>query len=422
MTGSGRSPLVFKLPTFSQTVMTILEYGWAVVVVLNGNSVYHANAIGANYFLELSILLTIVLFFAHNHIYHIRPLRDQVILSVGMMLYAMAYMSVMQSRMAIINFVLLFIFALPGLLLMFSAYRSSGRLMCLMRRIFDVVLVLALISLFYWVFGVMLQLLRPNCVMYIKWGYLHPVVGFDGVHFMVQIDTTFFPEAFVYRNSGIFAEAPMFNLWLSLALAGELFLSTRPSKMRTVVLMVTMLTTMSVTGILFIALCAGLWVCLHYRQMDRKQRAAVLVVGCILLPVVIGAMIATLTLKSDTESFTMRLYDYVAGVRLWMDHPLMGAGYGDLTPLMQYAYSPNGVMGFSNSLTAVLGTGGAWMSVVFYVPHLRMLSVKCTGDAKLVCFGICDLFLFCTTLYFARFIGVLLVAFSTIVAYGRWKK
>lgn len=422
MIEQNRRPLRYTIPTFTQIALTVVEYAWAVVVVLNGNSVYHASAFKEYHLLELSLFLTLLLLLMVMYVYRIRPVWDQLLVAVGAMIYAVIYLSVKQSQMAVTNYLYLLVGGLPSLLLLFSILHSRGMLLQLLRKLFNVVFVLALVSLYYWLFGVTLKLIPPNCSISIKWGVLRQVVGYNGIHYVIQADTTFLPDQWVYRNSSLFAEAPMFNLWLDIALAGELFLKPRASKGRVAVLAVTVLTTMSVTGIMFLALCVVLHVCLNYREMERRQKMLVLAAGFFLLPVALGSMFSVLILKSDTESYAMRLGDYVAGVRLWMDHPLFGSGYGDLAPLMKYAYSPNGVIGFSNSLTAVLGTGGLWMALVFYVPHLAMLFPRNTGDKKLVCFGVCDLFLFCTTLYYARYIGTVLIVFSTVVVYQNWKK
>lgn len=417
-----RPPLKYKVPTFTQVVLTGLEYLWAVVVILNGNSVYHASVSQLYPLLELSLFLTLLLLAAEMYVHRIRPVWDQLLVTVGLMIYAVVYLSVRQSQMTVIDFAILFVGGLPSLVLMFSVLHSRGELLGLMSKVFNVVVVLSLISLYYWTFGVMLRMIPANCVLTIKWGYLRQIAGYNGVHFVTQMDSTFFPGAELYRNSGIFTEAPMFNLWLDLALAGELFLRPRTSRWRVAVLVITIITTVSVTGILFVVLCAVIHICRNYHTLDRRQRAAILAAGSVLIPLAGIAAMYTLVLKSDTESYSMRLSDYVAGFRLWWDHPVFGGGYGNLFPLMEYTYSPNGVVGFSNSLTAVLGTGGLWMSLLFYIPQFLLILPKVTRDQKLSCFGICNLFLFCSTLYFARYVSVVLLAFAMVTTFGQIKK
>lgn len=406
---------MFRLPPVSKVLLTALEYAWAIAVVLNGNSVYHANGLQKYYLLELSVLLTYVLLLAEAWIRHIPVRRGGGAIAVVVMVYNVIYLSFRQSNIAIVDFALLFVMGLPGLLLLFLTLHKNGLLLVLIRKLFDVVFVLAVISLYYWTFGVILRIISPNMYTMINWGYARYISGFDGLHFVTQLDTTFFPDQYIYRNSGVFAEAPMFNLWLDLALASELFLKERSSKLRLAVLTITIFTTMSVTGIVFITLCLAIYVAWNFHTMGRTQRYLVLLAATIAIPAAGGLAVYSIVLKSDTQSYLMRLSDYTAGVKLWFDHPVFGSGYGDLQSLMQYMYSPDGVLGFSNSLTAVLGTGGIWMSSLFYIPHLCMISPRMTGDRRFSAFGLCYFYLFCTTAFFGRYIAVVMIAFGATV-------
>lgn len=413
---------ILKIPTFTQGLMILLEYVWAVFVVLNGNSVFHACSVKSYHLLELSLVMTYLLLAMELYVYRLRPASDQLLLAVGMLIYSVVYLAARQSSMSVINFTFLFVVGLPGAFLLFTVRHSHGRLLLLIRRLYDVVFVLAMISLYYWTFGVMLKFIPANCYTVIDWGYRKYVLGYDWLQFATQLDTTFFPDAFIYRNSSIFTEAPMFNLWLDMALAGELFLKERASRFRVVVLTIAIVTTMSVTGIVFLGLCALIHIVRNYRGMDRRQKGAVLAAGMLLLPVLAGVAIYALVLKSDTQSFSMRVSDYVAGIMLWWDYPIFGAGYANLQALLPYMYSPDGVLGFSNSLTAVLGTGGLWMAAVFYIPHFGALLPRLTGSPKLSCFALCYLYLFCTTAFFGRYIVVVMATFVMALIFEAKKK
>lgn len=417
-----RPPLVLKIPTFTQGLLVLMEYTWAVLVVLNGNSVFHACSIKSYYLLELSLVVTYLLLGLELYVYRLRPASENMLLAVGLMVYGVVYLAARQSSMSVINYVFLFVLGLPGLFLLFSIRHSRGRLLPLIRRLYDVIVVLAAISLYYWTFGVMLKIIPANCYTVIDWGYRKYVLGYDWLQFTTQLDTTFFPDAFIYRNSGIFTEAPMFNLWLDMALAGELFLKERTSKLRVVVLTLTILTTLSVTGILFLGLCVLTHIVRNYRNMERRQKSAVLIAGMILLPVLAVVVLYTMVIKSDTQSYDMRLSDYVAGIKLWWDYPIFGAGYANLQALLPYMYSPDGVLGFSNSLTAVLGTGGLWIAVLFYIPQFGSLLPRLTGDSKLSCFALCYLYLFCTTAFFGRYVVVVMAAFMMALIFKPRKK
>ncbi|MBQ7345427.1 MAG: O-antigen ligase family protein [Oscillospiraceae bacterium] len=406
-----RSRGIIRIPGTLELLIIFLEYAWALVVVLNGNSVYNASAIKDHHLIELCFLLTLALLLVNWFSGRIRLVTRDAIVAVAMVLYSVVYISARHAVMSVMDYAMLFTFCLPTVYLLFTGLQKQGILMDLIHKIVDVVVVLALISLFYWVFGVIMGLIRPNMVTYINWGYSRCIIGYDGLHFQTQLDTTFMREAFLYRNSGIFAEAPMFNLWLDIALAIELFLHHKPSRAKVVVLAVTVITTISVTGVLFLALCVVLWMSQSYRRQSvTYKRLIVAGVILVVIPVVVLMVVYSLLMKSETRSYDMRLSDYMAGLQLWWDHPIFGGGYANLRALAQYNDTSNGVVGFSNSIAAVLGTGGLWMSIVFCVPLFGTLSKRWTRSGRVSCCGTCFLLLFCTTAFSARFIAVLMIA------------
>ena len=372
---------IIRIPRTTVILTTVVEYLWALMVVLNGNSIYHASAYIDYHLLEYGILLTMALLVIYRFTGKIRLETSWVALGVFLALYSVTYLSARQGTMSAADFFMLFVIGLPLLVLLFTQMHQRDILIPLFRKVGDVVCVLAAISLFFWLFGVVLKMIEPNMATVISWGRFGFVKGYYGLHFEVQLDTTFFPMAFLYRNSGIFAEAPMLNLWLNIALAIELFLKSRGSRRRVVLLVVAVFTTMSVTGILFLLLCLLLYL-LRSERGSKAGRVGMMMAVILLLalPVLVILIGFSLSLKADTRSYLMRLSDYSAGVKLWLDYPILGSGYGNLRSLQEYMYSPDGVLGFSNSLTAVLGTGGLWVAVLFYIPHFGSISVRWSGD------------------------------------------
>ena len=156
----------------------------------------------------------------------------------------------------------------------------------------------------------------------------------------------------------------------------------------------------------------------YFKKMKRINKGLLLILAMIAIPSVLIVLIQSLILKGDTQSFMMRLSDYTGGARMWVDYPLFGAGFGNLKALQPYVYTPDGAIGFSNSIMAVLSTGGAWMAVVYYIPYFAMLFPQVTGSKKYACFGWCMVFLFCTTIFFARLIGVLVIMFGFAIMVG----
>lgn len=405
-----------RIPGTTELLLLILEYAWVVTVILNGNSVYHASAQKEYYLLELCVLLTVLLLCFNWFIGRIRLVVREAIVAMGILLYCVVYISARQDSMGVVDFTMLFVAGLPSLYLLFVGLQKEGLLLPLIFKFVTVLTILAALSIYFWIFGTCMRWIRPTSTFLISWGYTKRIWGFYGIHFQTQLDTTFLKEALIYRNSSIFAEAPMYNLWLDIALAIELFLKKRASRSRMVLLVITILTTMSVTGILFLALCAVLWIVQNYREQSAFVKRMIIAVSLLLvLPLIVGLVSYSLVMKSDTTSYAMRLSDYVAGIKLWWDHPIFGGGYANLRALQQYSYDPTGVLGFSNSVMAVLGTGGLWMSLLFFLPHFGILSSRVSGSRRVSCFGVSYLFLFCTTAYFGRFIAVMMIALESVL-------
>ena len=412
--------LKVRMPSAPHILMGATEYLWVAYIILNGNSIYHSNATRNLYLLETILVLTFLLLVMNLTFYKCNPSKSGVLGAVIIMAYTAVYFCVMEYKMSASVFLELFIVGAPMLYLLFSELYRHGRLLKLLWKFSDLMCILAVVSLFFWFFGEVFGIIRPNGYVNISWGNFDVVEGYYGIHFAFQRDTTFFPGQDLMRNSGIFSEAPMYNLWLNIAIAIELFLKPKASKPRVVILAVTVCTTLSVTGILFLVLCVFLFALSHIREMNRVQTCIMILMALVVIPVLAVVVYQSMTLKVDTDSYVMRISDYIGGVELWMDNPFFGAGFGNLLAFKPYVYTPFTVSaaGFSNSIIAVLGTGGAWMALLYYIPHFGIIVPRCTGSKKFSCFGACILYLFITTIFFARFIGVLLVVFGYVILAG----
>lgn len=405
-----------RVPSVSDALIGGLEYLWVILVILNGNSVYHANSIRNLYLMEMILLLTFLLLGANILIYRASPTKASLLGAVIIMAYSAVYLVVKQQDMSTTNFMELFVMGGPLTFMLFFELYRHGRLMKLLYKIVDTICILAVVSLVFWFLGEVFKVIKPNGYVKIAWGNFTSVKGYYGIHYAFQLDTTFFPNAYLYRNSGIFSEAPMFNLWLNIALALEVFMKPKASKLRVTVLVITVFTTLSVTGILFLVLCVLLSALLRIRHMNRPQASIFLLTALVAIPILAVVVITSFSLKVDTRSYELRIADYAEGVMLWMEYPLFGAGFGNLRAL--HDASAGTAVGFSNSVTAVLGTGGLWMALLYYIPHIAMIFPKASGSKKIACFGICMLYLFVTTIFFARYIGLVLVLFGYTVIAG----
>ncbi len=401
--------------TFNVTdlILWAVEYCWALLVILNGNSILRAIPGTDSRLMPLTAAMTVFMLVLNLMFGRIGIRKRNFTIAIGLFLYAFVYFVFQYHKMAALNYLCLFVVGLPCLFLLFAELHRKGLLMRLINRFVNLICVLSVISLFFWFFGTLLGFMTPNMTAQIRWGGFSTIDGYWGLHFQFQRETTF--STLIYRNTGVFTEAPMLNLWCNLALAIELFLKPKASKVRVVVLTLTVITTFSITGYFFLALCILLKCLKDFHKGKAIFKAMLILVLLVALPVAIRASYELLVIKAETESFAMRMSDYIGGVKLWLDYPLLGSGFGNLEPLMEYVYSPDGVVGFSNSVAAVLGTGGLWMSLLFYVPHVACVFPRATRSKAFCCFGVCILYLFITTIFIGRYLIVVLLALEMAV-------
>lgn len=108
--------------------------------------------------------------------------------------------------------------------------------------------ILATISLFFWLFGSLLNIIPATGEIILDWGPIRSIPNYYFSYFETQTATL---GSLVYpRNSGIFTEAPMFAAALSLALITEYCL-TKTTK-TTIILIFALLSTGSYTAILIL--------------------------------------------------------------------------------------------------------------------------------------------------------------------------
>ena len=79
----------------------------------------------------------------------------------------------------------------------------------------------------------------------------------------------------IWRNTGIFNEGPMYNMVLCMALTIECFIRPIKSKVKICILIITIISTLTTTGQLFLLLLGGYFL---YKRMSNKLRMFFLII------------------------------------------------------------------------------------------------------------------------------------------------
>jgi len=293
---------------------------------------------------------------------------------------------------------------------MYSLLADNEKIKEILKEFSNVMLVLAVISLSIYFFGSISNIIHPTDTTTISWGGVRTVESYYGIHFNTQRQTLF--ETSFLRNTGIFAEAPMYSLVLSIALAIELFLKQKKSMWRVILFCITIITTVSITGIIlmaFLIIAKFLFVDAKTKTTKHLKLLIIPLIG------IIGIYILTTALslkKNDTASFSVRMDDYKASFLAWKDHLLLGNGYKNDASIIQYM-NPSRLSntGLSNSILVLLAQGGLYLGIFYIFPAIKMIlyGVK-AKKMNIVTFTVTLLILFSTTIFLYKVLAINFVA------------
>lgn len=298
---------------------------------------------------------------------------------------------------------ILFYFVIAPLMLILLMFKNfNDRLFDFLNTFVKIILIFAIVSLIFWAFGSILKVVHPTNVVINNWNGGRPTPSYFNLYFETQ-GIHFFGTT-ITRNSGIFAEAPMWSLMLSSAfIIQELFLEN--SIKRLSLLTLTILTTVSTTGIFVIGIL------LIYRVLMLKK-SLFKYVSLITIPIVIYALLQVWEEKSDSISASIRFDDYIAGFLAWRANFFFGSG---LTLGLKVIESNMNTLirtnlGYSNSLFVILAQGGVILGIFYLYPVIGVLIKKGVSiDTKM--FALLFIILLFTAIFidtplFILFIGI----------------
>lgn len=276
----------------------------------------------------------------------------------------------------------------------------------------NMMVILACISLAMWLLGSILQIFPPTGLFPYDWD---PIASFIPTYWGIYFETQSVAPwgEFFYRNSGIFTEGPMHNMPLCVAFCIEYFLRPVRSKVRLSILAITILTTFTTTGQLFLLLILGLHL---YKTSRGKLRTAIIVLAPLLL---FGGYMATTTLienkkmtKGGEGSVESRKEDITYCIEAGIKHPVLGVGLVE-DGKSEFLWKGK-KLGRSNSLFAVFARGGIYVLVLylgalFFIPYRYYKKTKSANWFLTMLFF---LFLFTITISFIKYLTLLFIAWG----------
>lgn len=266
----------------------------------------------------------------------------------------------------------------------------------------NISLVIATVSLVFWLFGSILGIIKPTGIYHSRWaadGVVRTIKSYYNIYYEPQgyMNIANIIGA-IPRNSAIFTEAPMCSMVFSIAFLAEYLLDERRSITKCVILAVAVISTISTTGV------TTLLIALVLKQVFRKSRTLYEQTNkAVILPllVLVGIILVRYLVlqKLMTNSGLIRLDDFAAGFKAWMNAPIFGNGYSNGESIKRFMSSFRmGNTGFANSVMQILAFGGIWLFAVYAYCIRGIVKLVSERDWNRVIFYILYLYMFSITI------------------------
>lgn len=375
-----------------------LEYIFTLLLILITNSIYMVTG---NYSDYIRIIFTIVL--GLLIIINVTLEKDKKSKSAKVFIFLLFYyffiilFTLITDTEMSLDYIHIYFVTFPMLYYLFAIINKK-EWKNLLSVFSNVVLALCALSLFFFVFGTTFNIIKPTSTIIIDWGTVQKVPSYFGLHFDIQI-IEIFGKQFI-RNTGVFAEAPMFSLNIIIALAIEFFTGKKFSKKNILIFIVTILSTASTTGLILCALIIFIYYLLKKdnRFLNKKIKFVMLVIVSIISLFLVSGLIID---KQKTASYYTRLDDYTASYNAWKENLVFGNGYKNSETIIKYMgdFRKNNT-GLSNSLLVLLAQCGVYMFTFYFIPVIKSVIFAFKNKNKnIIAFAIILVLLFCTTIF-----------------------
>ena len=302
-------------------------------------------------------------------------------------------------------------------LLVFSVYVytvwKSKYSISIFTKLVNITVALSILSLFFYFAGSVLTIIKPTAYYSLQWSFLASVPSYYDLHFETMTIGNILGFKLI-KNSGIFPEAPMFTYLLCFALGVQISILDKNIK-KTMVLIVTIITTGTMTGFLTLLIIYALKI---LTTKIRSKLKFIIKFVFIVPAFILSAMIAFSMFleKMTTVSYGTRLDHFVCSFLAFMKSGFMGVGISNHSDLLKYATVKQGL---SVGLSVLFAEAG--ISIFFLIIYAIYRKLRCKQFDLLVV-----VFLILSTLTYVvfqmRFWLFFLLVFSECLFGGKTKQ
>lgn len=385
----------------------VLEYMLVIITILECNSIYTRTV---NYNFHISLINYIVISLFSLFVILITKKNNKYSISsncIFLLLYILIYF-IIDVRDSYVRYMFNFVILLPVMYLYFKENTLNKK--NIVTKYSKVICFLAVLSLLFYFFGTLLNLIPSKSIL-VNWGGIKVRSSYFFLHFTTQTISLF--GNIIYRNTGVFTEAPMYAYILSLGLISEVIFPTGKSRLKKIIIFITILTTISTTGII-ISIIILLFDYVFYKEYKSVKKIGKIFLLPIICIISINVFSYLISEKSDTKSYSIRMDDFNSSISAWKENILFGNGFSNSSVTESYMSDEyrNGLTGQSSAYGRILSEGGLYLLYIYLFPLIKLTYNGFKSKNKvLVIIGISFIFILLNTNISYQSITLIFIAF-----------
>lgn len=391
-------------------ISSIIDVILIFLLIISTNSIY-VNIEDSYNFSKYITMLIFISFICKILLVNItRRVFNNILFSLAVYYSIVILISIINITEFTLNNILYYFINFPLLVVILILINEQNQLKEWLIYYINITILLSVVSLFFWILGSNLNIISSTDYLINKWSDGGVAVSYYNIYFETQRIAIM--DNVIIRNSGIFAEAPMWNLILSIALMIQtLFLGRNNYK--TFILVLTILSTVSTTGIYVIGLIIAYKIIFEVSGWKKY-------IALTLVPILLLVLSFVWENKSETASASIRFDDFYAGIKAWSDSIFFGSGFSSglrvIESYMDTTIRAN--LGYSNSLFLILAQGGIILFILYLLPMILIfVKRKYSYDTKF--FIMLLIVIFSTTIFVDTYIFAFIIGFMySIVLIG----
>lgn len=382
----------------SAKIVNILSYLLALIIIFNCNTVYVTSTNFGFISSKLPYLLIICTVIYVIYQTRLNGIKADIALLIGVLLAMylgifVVFNSILAAKITGISIVINFI-----TVFMLVWVERHSRIPKILQAYANIMVIIATVSIVFWIFGSYLHLIAPNKMVSIAWGDPSRMIP---SYYNIYFETQYFN--FTIRNSAIFVEAPMaaLNFLLALSILVLFQDKTKFNKIKVIILIIAGCLTISTTIYIGLMLLF-IFKLFSNKNANRSVEAIKYVFSIVAVPTVFYIISQLFSSKLMTNSGISRKLDYLNAFSAWKNNPIFGMGIN--AGLNEGVNVINGIKishyGFSSSFSKLLGDGGLF--IILPVVLAIVISIRKSmmyKDRSRMFFTIILVYLFMTIIF-----------------------